>query len=117
MIPVPEDPKRPGRDALGVLLTARGHYIHQVLVTIGRPVSPQELGEKAELIAKAAGATPKQNTFSSESTRNHLDFLKKKGFVEQLPNKLWQFTEIARRRINDLRGDNGSSTAVRSSPP
>ena len=96
---VPEDASRPGRDVLGVHLNARGHYIHQVLAAADAPLSHHELGERAERLADEVGYEHNEQTFSGASTRNHLVFLQKKGFVEQLPNKLWQLTDEARARI------------------
>jgi repressor of nif and glnA expression len=92
---VPEDPAKPGKDVLGVSMKARGHYIHIVLAQES-PLSPKELGEKAEPLAEQDGYDVKEKTFSPEVTRNHLRFLEKKGFVEQLSDNRWQFTQKAK---------------------
>jgi hypothetical protein len=94
----------------------RGHYIHEVMAA-GGPMTPEEIGREAEVIARLDGYPVNPATFSAQTTRNHLTYLKKRGYTEQLEDRsLWQLTDRARRRIERGRGADDSAFSPLSSP-
>jgi hypothetical protein len=101
---VPEDPRKPGYDVLGVGLDKRGHFIHEVLARASGPLRVAEICVEAKRLAQQGGYPCKLNTFAAQPTRNHLVYLRDrpgKGFAEQVGDRRWQLTEQARRRIDN----------------
>lgn len=98
-VTVPEDPEKPGRDVLGVGLVRRGHFIHEVMASSNEPLTAGEIGERAVTIASQRGARFNDRTFADDITGNHLRYMRKRGYSEQLPDKRWQLTDLARLRI------------------
>ena len=102
---VSEDPKKPGFDVLGSGLSARGHFIHEIMARADEPLSLDDISVQAQQLAESEGyeyRTDKKKAFAT--TGNHLrQYLRDKvGYAEQLPNKRWQLTEKARERIAHL---------------
>jgi hypothetical protein len=88
-------------------LTARTHYIHCAMAEANEPLTPAEIGERAELLARAGGYPVKATTFSSSVTSSHLHSMRDKpgrGFAEQVGDGCWQLTTKAWRRINTAKG-------------
>jgi hypothetical protein len=104
---VPEDPANPGYDVLIGKLGARTHYIHCALAATPEPLTPAEIGERAERLARAGGYPVKPTTFSSTVTSSHLNSMRNKpgrGFAGPLGDGRWQLSQTARRRIESARG-------------
>lgn len=101
---VPEDPTNPGSDVLRGELGTRTHYIHIALAQATHPITVQEIGERAEVLARAGGYDCKPTTFASQTTRSHLVSMRDKpgrGFVEQVADGRWQLTSRARQLLSD----------------
>jgi hypothetical protein len=101
---VPEDPSNPGSDVLRGELGTRTHYIHIALAEATRPLTVQELGERAEVLARAGGYDCKPTTFAPQTTRSHLVSMRDKpgrGFAEQVPDGRWQLTNRAKQLLSD----------------
>lgn len=98
---VPEDPRRPGYDILGVGLEARGHFIHEAMARDGQPLEVGEIGARARALAAEHGIPFNDRTFAPDVTGNHLrQYLRDKmGYAEQLPDKRWCLTDLAQQRI------------------
>lgn len=104
---VPDDPANPGYDVLIGRIGARTHYIHCVMAAATEPLTPSEIGERAERLARASGYRVRPTTFSSAVTSSHLNSMRNKrgrGFAEPLGDGRWQLSESARRRIASARG-------------
>jgi hypothetical protein len=104
---VPEDPANPGYDVLIGRIGARSHYIHCAMAAATGPLTPSEIGVRAEELARAGGYSVKRTTFSSSVTSSHLNSMRNKrgrGFAEPLGEGRWQLTESARRLIASVRG-------------
>ncbi len=99
---VPEDPDKPGYDLLIGEIGTRTHYIHNAMAAAANPLSPSEIGQRAELLARAGGYDVKANTFSGTTTSSHLISMRDKpgrGFAELVGDGRWQLTQRARQRI------------------
>ncbi len=113
---VPEDPTHPGWDVFGVGLDSRGHFIHEVLARATEPMALIEIASQAKTFAIDGGYPVKENTFSTQTTRNHLVYLRDKpdkGYVEQVNDGRWQLTERAKLRLKNPNSavPNGTNSA------
>lgn len=101
-VEVPEDPNKPGFDVLIGEIGTRTHYIHNAMAAMTEPLTPSEIGARAEVLARAGGYAVKETTFSGQVTRSHLVSMRDKpgrGFAEEVGGGRWQLTELARKRI------------------
>ncbi len=119
---VPEDPQRPGFDVLGVGLRRRGHYVHEAMASADGPMTLTQISKQSKSLAQSHGYECKANTFSAQSTRSHLVWIRDQpgsGFAEQLSDGRWQLTDRARQRIADVTSShrNGVASALPPSSP
>jgi hypothetical protein len=115
---VGEDPKKPGYDLLGSGLDARGHFIHEVMAADDL-LTAAEIGARAKVLAAERGADFTGRTFDPDVTGNHLrQYLRDKmGYAEQLPDKRWRLTKLARERIGSAQGgDTQKATSAAPAP-
>jgi hypothetical protein len=117
---VPEDPNNPGNDVLKGELTSRTHYIHCVLAVAEGPLSPAEIGRRAETLARSNGYPVKPKTFSSSTTGSHLNTMRddpERGFAETVSRGMWQLTGRARERIAAVTQHPRHQSSVQSNTP
>lgn len=88
-----------GPDALDC--NGRGVFIHRVMALATGPLSPAEIGELAERLARLACCSElKPTTFASGSVRQHLRFMAERGHAEQpTPRGGWVLTPLALRKF------------------
>lgn len=116
---VPEDPKRPGFDVLGVGLRRRGHFVHEAMASADGPMTLTQISQHSKALAQSEGYQCKANTFSTQSTRSHLVWIRDQpgsGFAEQLSDGRWQLTDRARQRIAGVIGSHRNGVASASPP-
>ena len=99
---VPEDPASPGFDVLIGRIGTRTHYIHNAMAAMTTPLTPTEIGQRAQVLAAAGGYAYNESTFSGSTTRSHLVSMRDKpgrGFSEEIGGGRWQLSARARQRI------------------
>lgn len=97
---VPADPTNPIYDVLRGRFGARTHIIHEVMARNSTPLTADEIGQKAEQLARSSGQEFNADTYSPQVTRSHLVTMRdKRNYAEQASDGRWQLTEEARRRI------------------
>lgn len=99
-ITVPADPTNPTFDILRGRFGARTNMIHEVMATHSDPLSADEIGQKAEQLARSRGLSFNEDTYSPQVTRSHLATMRdKRQYAEQTTDGRWRLTETARRKI------------------
>jgi predicted HNH restriction endonuclease len=113
-VEVPEDPTSPGFDVLVGQIGTRTHYIHNAMAAMTKPLTPSEIGSRAEVLARAGGYEAKDTTFSGQVTRSHLVSMRDKpgrGFAEEVGNGRWQLTTRAYSLIHSARRASSGTNA------
>jgi hypothetical protein len=66
------------------------------------PLTPTEIGERAERLARLSGYPLNLRTFNASTTGSHLHSMRDKpgrGFVEKTDDGRWRLSARARKRI------------------
>lgn len=97
---VPADPTNPTFDILRGRYGARTNIIHEVMASHTQPLTVDEIGQKAEQLARSRGLSFNADTYSPQVTRSHLATMRdKRQYAEQTTDGRWRLTESARRKI------------------
>lgn len=97
---VPADPTNPTFDILRGRFGARTNIIHEVMASHTQPLTVDEIGQKAEQLARSRGLPFNADTYSPQVTRSHLATMRdKRQYAEQTTDGRWRLTETARRTI------------------
>ncbi|MBX9580945.1 MAG: DUF1778 domain-containing protein [Gemmataceae bacterium] len=117
-VTVPPDPNRPGFDVLRGTIGRRPHFIHTALARAAEPLTAADLGRRAGDLARQGGAAFTEKTYSEAVTRNHLRSMRGLGFAEQVSDRRWQLTALARGRINATAPpERAARTSAPATPP
>jgi hypothetical protein len=99
---VPADPTNPTFDILRGRFGARTNIIHEVLASNAQPLTADEIGQKAEQLARNRGLSFNADTYSPQVTRSHLATMRdKRQYAEQTADGRWRLTESARRKVTN----------------
>lgn len=97
---IPADPTNPTFDILRGRFGARTNIIHEVMASHTQPLTADEIGQKAEELARNRGLSFNADTYSPQVTRSHLATMRdKRQYAEQTTDGRWRLTETARRTI------------------